>query len=59
MTDIPFFTLQGMQHQIERLNLVFGEVRDRTDQQEAAIRNLQGEDLRMNLFEERRNDENQ
>jgi hypothetical protein len=31
-----------MQQQFGRLNLVMGEVRNRMDQQEAAIRNLQG-----------------
>jgi hypothetical protein len=42
VADNPFFVLQAMQQQFERLNLVMGEVRDRMDQQEAAIRNLQG-----------------
>ncbi|CAK9157731.1 unnamed protein product, partial [Ilex paraguariensis] len=48
--DKIFFMLQVMQQQFEQLNLVLGEVRDRIDQQEAAIRNLQGEDSRTNLF---------
>jgi hypothetical protein len=39
--------LQAMQQQFERLNFVLGEVRDRMDHQEAAIRNLQcGRDRR-------------
>ena len=33
---------QTMQQQLERLNFVLGEVRDRMDLQDAAIRNLQG-----------------
>ena len=37
------FMLQAMQQQFERLNLVLGEVRDSMDNQEAVIRNLQGE----------------
>uniref|UniRef100_A0A2N9I4H1 Reverse transcriptase/retrotransposon-derived protein RNase H-like domain-containing protein n=1 Tax=Fagus sylvatica TaxID=28930 RepID=A0A2N9I4H1_FAGSY len=36
------FVLQAMQQQFERLNFVLGEVRDRMDHQETAIRNLQG-----------------
>ena len=40
--DNSSFVLQAMQQQFERLNLVLGEVRDRMDHQEAAIRNLQG-----------------
>jgi hypothetical protein len=40
--DNSFFVLQAMQQQFERLNFVLGEVRDRMDHQEAAIRNLQG-----------------
>ena len=42
MTDNSSFVLQAMQQQFEWLNLVLGEVRDRMDHQEAAIRNLQG-----------------
>ncbi|CAK9157732.1 unnamed protein product, partial [Ilex paraguariensis] len=57
--DNPFFMLKGMQQQFEQLNMGLGEVRNRIDQQETAIRNLQCEDLTTNLFEERRNDENQ
>ena len=45
--DNSSFVLQAMQQQFERLNLVLGEVRDRMDHQEAAIRNLQcGRDRR-------------
>uniref|UniRef100_A0A2N9FJK7 CCHC-type domain-containing protein n=1 Tax=Fagus sylvatica TaxID=28930 RepID=A0A2N9FJK7_FAGSY len=40
--DNSSFVLQVMQQQFERLNFVLGEVRDRMDHQEAAIRNLQG-----------------
>jgi hypothetical protein len=40
--DNSSFVLQAMQQQFERLNFVLGEVRDRMDHQEAAIRNLQG-----------------
>jgi hypothetical protein len=40
--DNSSFVLQAMQQQFERLNLVLGEVRDRMDHQEVAIRNLQG-----------------
>ena len=36
------FVLQAMQQQFEPLNFVLGEVRDRMDHQEVAIRNLQG-----------------
>ena len=43
MADNSSFMLQAMQQQFERLNFVLGEVRDRMDHQEAAIRNLQGE----------------
>uniref|UniRef100_A0A2N9GA30 Reverse transcriptase n=1 Tax=Fagus sylvatica TaxID=28930 RepID=A0A2N9GA30_FAGSY len=42
MADNSSFVLQAMQQQFERLNFVLGEVRDRMDHQEAAIRNLQG-----------------
>jgi hypothetical protein len=41
--DNSSFMLQAMQQQFERLNFVLGEVRDRMDHQETAIRNLQGE----------------
>jgi hypothetical protein len=41
-TDNSSFVLQAMQQQFERLNFVLGEVRDRMDLQDAAIRNLQG-----------------
>jgi hypothetical protein len=41
--DNSFFVLQAMQQQFERLNFVLGEVRDRMDLQDAAIRNLQSE----------------
>jgi len=34
--------LWAMQQQFERLNLVLEEVKDRMDQQEVVIRNLQG-----------------
>uniref|UniRef100_A0A2N9F4X4 CCHC-type domain-containing protein n=1 Tax=Fagus sylvatica TaxID=28930 RepID=A0A2N9F4X4_FAGSY len=40
--DNSSVVLQAMQQQFERLNFVLGEVRDRMDHQEAAIRNLQG-----------------
>uniref|UniRef100_A0A2N9GL02 Reverse transcriptase n=1 Tax=Fagus sylvatica TaxID=28930 RepID=A0A2N9GL02_FAGSY len=40
--DNSSFVLQAMQQQFERLNFVLGEVRDRMDLQDAAIRNLQG-----------------
>jgi hypothetical protein len=40
--DNSSFVLQAMQQQFERLNFVLGEVRDKMDHQEAAIRNLQG-----------------
>uniref|UniRef100_A0A2N9F371 Uncharacterized protein n=1 Tax=Fagus sylvatica TaxID=28930 RepID=A0A2N9F371_FAGSY len=40
--DNSSFVLQAMQQQFERLNFVLGEVRDRMDNQEATIRNLQG-----------------
>ena len=40
--DNSSFVLQAMQQQFERLNIVLGEVRDRMDHQETAIRNLQG-----------------
>uniref|UniRef100_A0A2N9GCD0 CCHC-type domain-containing protein n=1 Tax=Fagus sylvatica TaxID=28930 RepID=A0A2N9GCD0_FAGSY len=43
MADNSSFMLQAMQQQFERLNFVLGEVRDRMDHQEAAIRNLQGD----------------
>uniref|UniRef100_A0A2N9I342 CCHC-type domain-containing protein n=1 Tax=Fagus sylvatica TaxID=28930 RepID=A0A2N9I342_FAGSY len=39
--DNSSFVLQAMQQQFERLNFVLGEVRDRMDYQETAIRNLQ------------------
>jgi hypothetical protein len=38
--DNSSFVLQAMQQQFEQLNFVLGEVRDRMDHQEAAIRNL-------------------
>jgi hypothetical protein len=41
--DNSFFVLRAMQQQFERLNLVLEEVKDRMDQQEVVIRNLQGE----------------
>jgi hypothetical protein len=34
--------LQAMQQQFERFNLVLGEVKDRMEQREVVIRNLQG-----------------
>ena len=40
--DNSSFVLQAMQQQFKRLNFVLGEMRDRMDHQEAAIRNLQG-----------------
>lgn len=40
--DNSFFVLQAMQQQFELLNLVLREVKDRMDQQEVVIRNLQG-----------------
>jgi hypothetical protein len=40
--DNSFFVLWAMQQQFERLNLVLEEVKDRMDQQEVVIRNLQG-----------------
>jgi hypothetical protein len=40
--DNSFFVLRDMQQQFERLNLVMEEVKDRMDQQEVVIRNLQG-----------------
>jgi hypothetical protein len=42
MANNSSFMFQVMQQQFERLNFVFGEVRDMMDHQEAAIRNLQG-----------------
>uniref|UniRef100_A0A2N9HB23 CCHC-type domain-containing protein n=1 Tax=Fagus sylvatica TaxID=28930 RepID=A0A2N9HB23_FAGSY len=39
--DNSSFVLQAKQQQFERLNFVLGEVRDRMDHQETAIRNLQ------------------
>uniref|UniRef100_A0A2N9IG56 CCHC-type domain-containing protein n=1 Tax=Fagus sylvatica TaxID=28930 RepID=A0A2N9IG56_FAGSY len=45
--DNSSFVLQAMQQQFERLNFVLGEVKDRMDHQETAIRNLQdGRDRR-------------
>jgi len=41
--DNSFFVLRAMQQQFERLNLVLEEVKDRMDQQEVVIINLQGE----------------
>ena len=43
VADNSSFVLQAMQQQFEQLNLVLGEVRDSMDNQEAVIRNLQGE----------------
>jgi len=40
--DNSFFVLRAMQQQFKRLNLVLEEVKDRMDQQEVVIRNLQG-----------------
>ena len=40
--DNSSFVLQAMQQQFERLNFVLGEVRNKMDHQETAIRNLQG-----------------
>jgi len=40
--DNSFFVLRAMQQQFEQLNLVLEEVKDRMDQQEVVIRNLQG-----------------
>jgi len=40
--DNSFFVLRAMQQQFEWLNLVLEEVKDRMDQQEVVIRNLQG-----------------
>jgi hypothetical protein len=40
--DNSSFVLQAMQQQFEQLNFVLGEVRDRMDLQDAAIRNLHG-----------------
>jgi uncharacterized protein (DUF2249 family) len=40
--DNSFFVLLATQQQFERLNLVLEEVKDRMDQQEVVIRNLQG-----------------
>ena len=40
--DNSSFVLQAMQQQFERLNFILGEVRDRMDHQEIAIRNLHG-----------------
>jgi hypothetical protein len=40
--DNSSIVLQAMQQQFEQLNFVLGEVRDRMDHQETAIRNLQG-----------------
>jgi hypothetical protein len=42
MADNSSFVLQAMQQRFEWMNFVLGEVRDRMDHQEAAIRNLQG-----------------
>jgi len=45
--DNSFFVLRAMQQQFEQLNLVMEEVKDRMDQQEVVIRNLQsGRDRR-------------
>jgi hypothetical protein len=43
--DNSSFVLQAMQQQFERLNVVLGKVRDRRDQQEVVIRNLQGGEI--------------
>jgi hypothetical protein len=40
--DNSLFVLRDMQQHFERLNLVMEEVKDRMDQQEVVIRNLQG-----------------
>ena len=40
--DNSSFVLQAMQQQFEQFNFVLGEVKDRMDHQETAIRNLQG-----------------
>ena len=37
------FTIRAMQQQFERMNLVFGEIRDRMDRQDAAIADLRRE----------------
>jgi hypothetical protein len=42
IADNSSFVLQAMQQQFEWLNFMLGEVRDRMDHQEVAIRNLQG-----------------
>ena len=36
------FVLQAMQQQFERMNMLFGQMEDRMNQQQAEIRNLQG-----------------
>jgi hypothetical protein len=62
--DNSFFVLRAMQQQFEWLNLVLEEVKDRMDQQEVVIRNLQsGRDRRRrvpsveNDFENEGNDD--
>jgi hypothetical protein len=40
--DKSLVVLQAMQQQFERFNLVLGEVKDRMEQREVVIRNLQG-----------------
>jgi len=37
------FTIQAMQQQFERMNLVFGEIRDRMDRQDVVIADLRRE----------------
>jgi hypothetical protein len=37
----PLFAFQAMQQQFERMNVMFGEIRDRMERQDAAIAEIQ------------------